>query len=362
MSEASTPKKFGKRASDKNNDGGKPKGGFGKAILWLLIALVVVALIAAGGLYGSYRWMQEEFARPGPTVAESTILLPRGAGLIRIAQQLEDEGLVRDARIFRAAVTLDEGDRSLRAGEYEIPAEASMAQIYEMLRSGRTVQHSITLAEGLTSAMIVAAVGDADILTGEILDVPAEGSLLPETYLVDRATPRQDVLDRMAQAQTTLLDELWPNRLESLPLETREEAIILASIVEKETGVMSERDLVAAVFINRLRRGMRLESDPTIIYGISQGEPLGRGLRRSEIDNASNAWNTYQIPRLPPTPIANPGRESIAAVLNPAESSALFFVADGSGGHAFADTYAQHQRNVAAWRRIERNRRRAGNQ
>jgi UPF0755 protein len=361
MSEASTPKKFGNRTSDKNQNDRKQKGGVGKIILWLFIALVIAALIAAGGLYGSYRWMQQEFARPGPAVAETTILLPRGAGLIRIAQQLEDEGLVRDGRIFRAAVTLDEGDRSLRAGEYEIPAEASMAQIYEMLRSGRTVQHSITLAEGLTSAMIVAAVADADVLTGDISAVPAEGSLLPETYLVDRATPRQDVIERMANAQTALLDELWPNRLESLPLETREEVIILASIVEKETGVMSERDLVAAVFINRLRRGMRLESDPTIIYGISQGEPLGRGLRRSEIDNANNAWNTYQIPRLPPTPIANPGRESIAAVLNPAETSALFFVADGSGGHAFADTYAQHLRNVAAWRQIERNRRRAGN-
>ena len=235
-----------------------------------------------------------------------------------------------------------------------------MAQVYELLRSGQTIQHSVTFAEGLTSAMIVAVLNDSDVLTGEIAEVPAEGTLLPETYHVTRGTSRQDLLDRMARDQRELLDELWPNRAPNLPIETREEAIILASVVEKETGVASERPEVAAVFINRLRRGMRLESDPTIIYGISQGEPLGRGLRRSEIDNENNAWNTYQIPRLPPTPIANPGRESLAAVLNPAETSALFFVADGTGGHVFADTYAQHQRNVAQWRRIERQRRAGG--
>ena len=235
-----------------------------------------------------------------------------------------------------------------------------MAQIYELLRSGETVHYPVTFAEGLTSAMIVRALADVEVLTGEVTEIPAEGTLLPETYHVTRDTSRQELLDRMAQDQQALLDELWPNRAENLPFETREEAIILASIVEKETGVASERPEVAAVFVNRLRRGMRIESDPTIIYGISQGEPLGRGLRRSEIDNAENAWNTYQIPRLPPTPIANPGRESIAAVLNPAESSALFFVADGTGGHVFADTYAQHQRNVANWRRIERQRRNGG--
>ena len=333
----------------------KPKkGGLAKLFLILLTVLVVLALGAAAALYGGYKWMEAQFHAPGPSAEESIILLPRGAGLIRIAAQLESEGLITDRRIFRAAVTLDEGDRSLRAGEYRIPAGASMAQIYELLRSGETVHYPVTFAEGLTSAMIVRALADVEVLTGEVTEIPAEGTLLPETYHVTRGTSRQELLDRMAQDQQALLDELWPNRAENLPFETREEAIILASIVEKETGVASERPEVAAVFVNRLRRGMRIESDPTIIYGISQGEPLGRGLRRSEIDNAENAWNTYQIPRLPPTPIANPGRESIAAVLNPAESSALFFVADGTGGHVFADTYAQHQRNVANWRRIER--------
>lgn len=339
----------------------KPKkGGLAKLFLILLTVLVVLALGAAAALYGGYKWMEAQFHAPGPSAEESITLLPRGAGLIRIAAQLESEGLITDRRIFRAAVTLDEGDRSLRAGEYRIPAGASMAQIYELLRSGETVHYPVTFAEGLTSAMIVRALAEVEVLTGEVTEIPAEGTLLPETYHVTRGTSRQELLDRMAQDQEDLLDELWPNRAENLPFETREEAIILASIVEKETGVASERPEVAAVFVNRLRRGMRIESDPTIIYGISQGEPLGRGLRRSEIDNAQNAWNTYQIPRLPPTPIANPGRESIAAVLNPAESSALFFVADGTGGHVFANTYAQHQRNVANWRRIERQRRNGG--
>ena len=350
MSEADTPE----TAASKG-------GGVAKILLWLFGALVVLAMIAAGAVYGGYRWMQAEFAEPGPSTEQTVILLPRGAGLIRIATQLENEGLISDARIFRIAITLDEGDRSLRAGEYEIPAGASMAQIYELLRSGQTVQHAVTLAEGLTSAMIVRALGEAEVLTGEISTVPAEGTLLPETYLVTRGTSRQDLIDRMQSDQDALLDALWDNRAENLPFETREEAIILASIVEKETGIGGERAEVAGVFVNRLRRGMRLESDPTIIYGISQGEPLGRGLRRSEIDNPNNAWNTYQIPRLPPTPIANPGREAIAAVLNPAETTALFFVADGTGGHVFADTYAQHQRNVANWRRIERQRRNNGN-
>ncbi|WP_417492943.1 endolytic transglycosylase MltG [Maricaulis sp.] len=353
MSDVKTPQA-------KVNANAKPKGGLGRIVLWLFVSLLVLALLAAGAVYGGYRWLQAEFVSPGPALEETVITLPRGTGLVRISNELEAAGLVRDGRVFRAAVTLDGGDRALRAGEYAVPAEASMAQIYELLRSGRTVQHSVTFAEGLTSAMIVAVLQEADVLTGEITEIPAEGTILPETYLVDRGTSRQAVIDRMLAAQSELLDELWPHRAENLPFETREEAIILASVVEKETGVASERPEVAAVFVNRLRRGMRLESDPTIIYGITGGEPLGRGLRRSELDNANNAWNTYQNDGLPPTPIANPGAESIAAVLNPAESRALFFVADGTGGHAFAATYAEHQRNVARWRQIERARQRAG--
>lgn len=334
--------------------------GLVRFFLWFLVVALLLSAAAAATAYGGWRWLQAEFAAPGPAQSETVILLPRGAGLIRIGQQLEEEGLIEDRRIFRAMITLDEGDRALRAGEYRIPAHASMAEIYHMLRTGQVVQHPVTFPEGVTSAMIVATLNAVEVLEGEITDIPPEGSLLPETYLVDRGTPRAELIRRMAEAQADLLDELWPNRAENLPFDTRDEAIILASIVEKETGVASERPLVAAVFVNRLRRGMRLESDPTIIYGISQGMPLGRGIRRSELDNADNPYNTYHIAGLPPTPIANPGRDSLAAVLNPADSDALFFVADGTGGHAFAATYAEHLRNVAQWRRIERTRQRGG--
>jgi len=288
------------------------------------------------------------------------VQLPRGSGLIAIANQLEREGLISDARIFRLMVTIDGGDRDLKAGEFAIPEGASMAQIYEVLRDGDTIQYPVTVAEGLTSAMIVRILEASPVLTGEIAAAPAEGSLLPETYMVDRGTSRQAVLDRMAGAQTALLDELWPQRADDLPYDTPQEAITIASIVEKETGVGAERPLVASVFVNRLRRGMMLQSDPTIIYGISQGEPLGRGIYRSELDNASNPYNTYHFRGLTPTPIANPGEASIRAVLDPPDSDYLFFVADGTGGHAFSETYAEHNRNVANWRRIERQRR-AGN-
>jgi UPF0755 protein len=353
MSEASTTTDSG--ASNTSPDGPK-KSGVGSILIWAGGVILVLALAGAAAIYGGYRWMQNEFAIAGPATTDTTLILPPGVGLIRISQQLETEGLVSNARVFRFSVELDGGEAGLRAGEYLIPAQSSMADIYQLLREGVTVQHSITLAEGLTSAMIVALVQDAELLEGELSTVPAEGSLLPETYLFDRGTERGDVIERMRRAQEELVDQLWDGRAENLPFETREEAIILASIVEKETGISSERDLVASVFVNRLRRGMRLESDPTIIYGITGGEPLGRGIRRSELDNTTNPWNTYQIPRLPPTPIANPGREAIAAVLNPATTTALFFVADGTGGHVFADTYAEHLRNVAQWRRIERQR------
>ena len=353
MSEVSTATDSG---SGGTAPGGSHKGGAGRILLWIGGGLLLLMLLGSAAIYGGYRWMQNEFVATGPALTETTLLLPPGAGLIRIAQRLETEGLVSDARVFRFSVELDGGERALRAGEYLIPARSSMADIYQLLREGETVQHAITLAEGLTSAMIVALIQDADLLEGELDSVPAEGSLLPETYLFVRGTARSDVIARMRRAQETLINQLWDGRAENLPFETREDALILASIVEKETGISSERDLVASVFVNRLRRGMRLESDPTIIYGITGGEPLGRGLRRSEIDSTTNVWNTYQIPRLPPTPIANPGREAIAAVLNPATTSALFFVADGSGGHVFADTYAEHLRNVAQWRRIERQR------
>lgn len=338
----------------------KKSGAFGRFMAWLFGTVIALAIIAGLLAWGGWTWLNGQFEAEGPAGAEETVTLPRGAGLIAIANQLEREGLISDARIFRLMVTVDGGDRDLRAGEFAIPEQASMAQIYEILREGDTIQYAVTVPEGLTSAMIVRIVEASPVLTGEIEAVPPEGTLLPETYMVDRGTSRQAVLDRMAAAQTALLDELWPQRAERLPYNTREEAIIIASIVEKETGVASERPLVASVFLNRLRRGMRLQSDPTIIYGVSQGEALGRGIFRSELDDASNPYNTYHFTGLTPTPIANPGEASIRAVLDPPQSDYLFFVADGTGGHAFAETYAEHNRNVAAWRRVERRRREGG--
>lgn len=325
-------------------------------LVWLAGGLLATALIAAAAAYGGWVWVNQQFEAPGPSATETTLMLPRGAGLIAIAGQLEREGVIEDARLFRLMVQIDQGERDLRAGEYRIPQAASMRDIYALLREGRTLMHPVTAAEGLTTAMIVRIVEASDVLTGEITRIPAEGALLPETYMVDRGTTRQAVIDRMEAAQDELLAQAWPNRAENLPYTTPEEAIIIASIVEKETSVASERPLVASVFVNRLRRGMRLQSDPTIIYGITGGEPLGRGIRRSELDNTNNPYNTYHINGLTPTPIANPGRDAILAVINPPQSDYLFFVADGTGGHAFSATYAEHNRNVAAWRRIERER------
>lgn len=336
------------------------KGGLGRVFVWLSGIALALALLAAGGAFGGWVWLNNQFEVDGPAGPEQTVLLPRGSGLIAIASQLERECLITDAQIFRIMVTIDGGDRSLRAGEFAIPEAASMADIYAILQSGDTIQHPITAAEGLTSAMIVDILNEADVLTGEITTVPPEGSLLPETFLVDRGTDRQSLLNRMANAQDELLDELWPSRADDLPFDTREEAIILASVIEKETGIASERPMVASVFVNRLRRGMRLQSDPTIIYGISQGVPLGRGIRRSELDNADNPYNTYQIDGLPPTPIANPGPDAIRAVLNPPDTDYLFFVTDGTGGHAFSETYAEHNVHVQALRRREREQRRSG--
>ncbi|MCC5995982.1 MAG: endolytic transglycosylase MltG [Oceanicaulis sp.] len=339
----------------------KPKsGGFARVMAWLLGGLVATALIAAAAGFAGWVWVNQQFEAPGPAAEQTTLMLPRGAGLIAIAGQLEREGVIEDARLFRLMVQIDQGERSLRAGEYRIPQAASMREIYALLREGRTLMHPVTAAEGLTTAMIVRIVEASEVLTGEITRIPPEGALLPETYMVDRGATRQGVIDRMEAAQAELLAQAWPDRADNLPFSTPEEAIIIASIVEKETSVPSERPLVASVFVNRLRRGMRLQSDPTIIYGITGGEPLGRGIRRSELDNANNPYNTYQINGLTPTPIANPGRDSILAVLNPPETNYLFFVADGTGGHAFSATYAEHNRNVAVWRRIERERARGG--
>jgi UPF0755 protein len=313
----------------------------------LTLLIVLLALLGAG-------WTAWTYAGPGPAAkaGATTVLLPKGAGVARIAAALDDAHLIRSKLVFMAAAKL--GGRSLKAGEYNFPSHASMARILADLRAGRVVRHLITVPEGWTSEMAAEAVARSPVLVGEAAS-PPEGALLPETYEVRRGEDRTLVLARMRQAQEDLLSRLWPQRQPGLPFATPEQAVTLASIVEKETALPDERPRIAAVYINRLRAGMRLESDPTTIYGISRGRPLGRGITRAELAEV-NPYNTYQVSGLPPTPIANPGKAAIEAVLNPPQTSELFFVANGQGGHVFATTFAEHQKNVAHWREIERGR------
>jgi UPF0755 protein len=325
----------------------------------LLVLLILGLLTGLGALMVYDRILPAKFAKPGPLLVETRFEVPRGAGVNLIAQRLETAGLIREKHLFRLKAKMAESSTPLKAGEYWIVPHASIDELFAQMQAGNVIQHAITIPEGLTSRAIMRQLEAEDLLVGKISEVPPEGSLLPETYHVVMDTTRNDMLERMKLDHDRVLAELWSGREADLPIKTPEEAVILASIVEKETGIASERDRVAAVFVNRLRRGMRLESDPTILYGLNGGEPLGRGLRRSEIDR-KNAWSTYQIDGLPPTAICNPGRAAMYATLHPAKTRDLYFVADGSGGHAFAKTYAAHLANVAKWRKIERARRRAG--
>lgn len=312
----------------------------------LASGLLLLAGLGAAGLYHAA-------SRAGPHDDGRVVVVERGAGPRAIASALHEAGAIRDVRLFRLVVRLTRADRSLRAGEFAIPPRASMLEAIDVLRFAPPVLHSLTVPEGLTSAQVVALLEAEPLLAGEVAEVPPEGSLLPETWSFARGERRADVLARMERAMEDTLARLWDARAPDLPLNSPYEALVLASIVEKETGVPEERPLVAAVFLNRLARGMRLQSDPTVIYGIAGGTPLGRPLRLSELDRET-PWNTYRVAGLPPTPIACPGRDSLAAVLRPAATDHLYFVADGSGGHAFAATLEEHNRNVARWRRLER--------
>jgi len=283
----------------------------------------------------------------------TTLVVAKGQGLSSVATQLKDNNLVSSRHIFALAAVVVGAQGDLRAGEYTIAQGASMAQILGKLRDGDTVARRLVIPEGLTVKQIIARLNDVKGLTGEVYDMPTEGSLLPETYHFSLGDSRQGIVDRMRQSMTDTLAALWPERQAGLPINTPQEALILASIVERETSVDRELSHIAGVFVHRLNRKMKLQSDPTIIYGLTGGEPLGRGLRRSEI-RKKTPYNTYHIKGLPPTPICNPGLKTIAAVLDPLKTNDLFFVADGNGGHAFAETYAQHKKNVKAWRNRKR--------
>jgi UPF0755 protein len=291
---------------------------------------------------------------PGPAAhgdAPANVVLRPGASVPEIASTLKRQGAISSTTLFLVAAQITGAARHLKAGEYDFAPHASMASVMGMIRRGEVVHHMVTIPEGLTSEAAVDVLDNSGVLTGSA-PIPPEGAILPETYEVRRGEDRAAVLQRMMDARDELLAGLWAQRRPDLPLASPEEAVILASIVEKETALASERPRVAAVFINRLQKGMKLESDPTVIYGLTRGVPLGHGIRQSELASAT-PYNTYLIAGLPPTPICNPGRASLAAVLDAPRTDELYFVADGTGGHAFASTLAQHQINVARWRSIE---------
>jgi UPF0755 protein len=332
------------------------KGGVRRLIAAFSSALSVLAVVALVGA-GLVIW---QVNGAGPAAKETTVLLRRGAGVAEIGSTLEQAKVIRSSAVFAAVAQITGSGRELKAGEYAFPAKASLRDVLARIREGKVVRHLVTIPEGVTSEMAVEILMANPVLTGSVA-APSEGSILPESYDVQRGEERSAVLQRMMVAQDKLLADLWPKRQNGLPFTTPDAAVTLASIVEKETAVPAERPRIAAVFVNRLRQGIRLESDPTIIYGLTRGRPLGRGIRQSEVTGTS-PYNTYQIAGLPPTPIANPGRASLAAVLDPPKTSELFFVADGTGGHVFASTYADHLRNVARWRAVEQQKGQIDNQ
>ena len=372
------------------------------------LTLLIVLLIAAAA---AVAWGKHQFSGPGPSAVAQCVQVAPGASLNAVSQQLVEQGAISNSYVFRAGTDYLDRARDLKFGSYLVPPHASMAQIVDVITTGgpstcgtevlvrvgvrentillrdlnpetgafeemarfnpetETAPETITaavdkpgarlrvaMAEGVTSWQVVEALKAAAFLTGEVEDIPAEGSLAPDTYEVEKGSDRSALLAEMARRQSAILAAEWEARPFGLPYRTPEEALIMASIVEKETGVPEERPQVASVFVNRLEQGMRLETDPTVIYGITGGEGiLDRGLRRSELA-ATTPYNTYRVDGLPPTPIANPGREAIRAALNPDSTDYLFFVADGSGGHAFSRTLAEHNAAVARWREIERQR------
>ena len=382
-----------------------------KAIASNALTLFIVALIGVAGLLA---WGQRQYTGPGPLEQAICFRVDRGASLAAVSRALESQGAITDARIFRIGADYSDKAQGLKFGSYLIQPASSMDAIIDQLtRGGQSscgseinfrigvttaevilreldpatqryeevakfdpaaeaaptayldaandpgIRFRVTLAEGTTVWQAVDSLKRADFLEGATpADLPPEGSLAPDSYEVTKGADRAALLAEMQARQTRILDDLWASRQDGLPYADKAEALVMASIIEKETGVPDERGTVASVFVNRLRQGMRLQTDPTVIYGVTRGQgTLGRGLRQSEL-RAATPWNTYVIDGLPPTPIANPGRASIEAALNPPTTPFIFFVADGTGGHAFAETLAEHNANVAKWRQIEAERER----
>ena len=309
----------------------------------LAAALAVLLLLGrfVSGWYGS-----------GPLVKDTPFTVPDGSSLSKVADKMEDEGAIASAESFRLRARIFGGGAPIKAGEFLLPQGASPSKILSILQGDAVLRRFVTIPEGMPSIMVYERLMAQPLLTGDIA-VPEEGSVLPDTYEIKRGESRQDVLLRMQAAMRRTLAELWAGRGSNIAVKTPEEALTLASIVEKETGKPSERRVVAGLYSNRLRQGIMLQADPTIIYPITRGKPLGRRIRQSEIQ-AVNDYNTYSMVGLPRGPITNPGKESIAAVLNPAETRALYMVADGTGGHLFAETLPEHNANVERWYAIRK--------
>ncbi|MHA6642064.1 endolytic transglycosylase MltG [Mesorhizobium sp. A623] len=318
-----------------------------------LVSAVMLVILAAGvAVY----FGKQEFMEPGPSATGDTFLVKPATGVATIADQLERRNLISDARVFRLGVRAYGNDGSLKAGEYEIRPHASMRDIMELLKSGKSVLYSLTIPEGLTVEQALERVADQAALTGDMPSaIPPEGSLATDTLRFTRGATRQQMIDKLLADQKKLVEDVWARRSPDLPIADVNEFVTLASIVEKETGKGDERSRVAAVFLNRLAKGMRLQSDPTIIYGLfgGKGKPADRPIYQSDIDKAT-PYNTYAINGLPPTPIANPGRAALEAVANPSKTKDLYFVADGTGGHVFAATLEEHNQNVARYRALQK--------
>jgi UPF0755 protein len=319
----------------------------------LLLVVAYLALAAVITVVGAAVWGYAEFTRPGPLTSPRVVVIPTGSGLERISNTLVSNGVIQHAEVFALGAKFSGEARNLKAGEYRFPSGASPRDVMAILKSGKTEIRRLTLPEGLSVSMVLEKLRASEGLMGEISTLPEEGSLLPETYHYSYGDERDALLARMTDGMSELLAELWLTRAPNLPLKTARDALILASVIERETGIDEERGIIAGVFINRLRRGMRLQSDPTVAYGIAP-QGLGRALTRADL-GTQHPYNTYIIKGLPAGPICNPGASSIRAALNPTKTDFLYFVADGTGGHAFAKTLKEHNRNVAKWRRFKRN-------
>lgn len=329
-----------------------------RAVLSFLTFLVTLAVLAGAG---GFLWGWQQYAGPGSLAQETMFAVEKGQGVSAIAGNLASAGIIKEPLLFKAAARLTGNHTRLKAGEYQFAAHVPMSSVLGKIAKGESFQRRITVREGLTSWQVAQILNAEKGLAGEVLTaVPAEGSLLPETYSYERGETRADKIAQMQKAMEEAVDDLWYGRADNLPLVTRAEAVILASIVEKETGAAGERARIAGVFINRLRRSIPLQTDPTVIYALTEGKmkddgmgPLGRRLLRKDMDIES-PYNTYKNPGLPPGPICNPGRGALEAVLNPEPHDYLYFVADGTGGHVFAETLDEHNRNAEKWRIIRK--------